>query len=230
MPDDFDKSNDAFGEIDFFMDTQGDEITGDEFNVQEDDSANDTFDPATMSGWTLAFIKDVKFDRTNVFGERSKNAGQPAPSIEVTWTCFNSKADGISINFDKYFAHPSTNYALNKMAKGLCLDYKEDPVRKNKKTGEPLRIYSFSEEKMKFRCALLYLEEQKNFSGEKTGYPQIKRKGGSPMIISLEEGLYDRDDWKQYIYDPEKMPLPYITTGSEDEIVASEKNQDDIGF
>jgi len=231
MTDVFDEEKQT--QSDFFFESEGDEITGDEFAIQEDDQALTEFNPSLMEGWTFAYIKKLKFDKKNVFGTNSKYAGESAPTIEITWECFNSKAKGISINFDRYYAHPATNYALNKLAKALRLEYTEDPTRKNKKTGEPLRIYRYSETKMINRCLLLFVTEGVDRNGEKSGYPVMKKKSGSPFVVSAEEAINGTDNWEQVIMEEKNPPsLPFCTTGTDGEPIMSESTNlaDDLPF
>ena len=70
---------------DWVFGQQGDDIIGNEYTVGESEDMLVAFDPKEHSGWHVVVCTEFTDDPTNVFGERSPNAGQSAPLITLKW-------------------------------------------------------------------------------------------------------------------------------------------------
>jgi hypothetical protein len=198
-------------EKDWLFDEKGDDITGHEFIVGEDDSSREFFDPAKHSGWHMVMVKEIEADPYYHFGENSKNRGQKAPKWNIKWEIISPSRiglagsphaektipkddpiDGVEINFDGYYFHPSTQYQINELAKALRLPYTEHPTEKNKQTGEPLKLFRFNENEIRYAVCVAMIVEQTKMDGTPTGYPCIGRASGRPII----QPVYPDGVWK----------------------------------
>jgi len=195
----------------------GDELAGRQYTVQENESEFASFDPAVHCGWHLVACTGFEDDPENVFGERSKYAGERAPKLSLTWQIIsmgaigleksphpdkeiqkNDPAEGIQIMYDDYYLHPATMYATNELAKALRLPYTVHPTRKHKRTGEPLRAYVYSEKNFLNAVCVAYIDERMGYNQEtgkfdrKTGFPQIAKPAGKPIV----QPVFPDGEWK----------------------------------